>query len=447
MRFSGLVELAIDRHLPTLAAFFAVVVSPILIHSSYTDPHALDGRPENRIFWPAMILICLALLLRDSSRFSKLPWPPNIVVLLLYIGFAGLSVTWAYSPKTSFIRFAQQVMVVLSIVIPTRLARKADLIHGLFLAFAVSLVLNSFYVMAGSVTMAQYGARLVNIGYEGYFEGKNYLGECAAIALLLSLYEISRPGWRRAAGIIFGALSVELLVLSNSKTAFGLALACPLLARVTLIIRRMTRASPAAIILMLPLAYFAVSSVSNFNMDRIAFILYHDSTLTGRTIIWAFAQSEIARRPLLGWGYQSFWFVPNSPALTDAPGWVKMMPNAHNGYYDTMLELGYVGLTILLSFIIATLHVTGRVADRDPARARIVLSLVLFVTCYNYFESLWMRGFEFLWVVFLIAAAEAARYWQTVPAKRSAPARSRAAAAGFRRAGATPFPPLRGRLS
>ena len=44
-----------------------------------------------------------------------------------------------------------------------------------------------------------------------------------------------------------------------------------------------------------------------------------------------------------------------------------MMPNAHNGYYDTMLEMGYVGLAFLIVFIIATLHAVGRVADRDPA--------------------------------------------------------------------------------
>ena len=65
--------------------------------------------------------------------------------------------------------------------------------------------------------------------------------------------------------------------------------------------------------------------------------------------------------------------------LIEAPGWVKMMPNAHNGYYDTMLEMGYVGLAFLLVFIIATLHAIGRVADRDPARARLLLSLALFI--------------------------------------------------------------------
>jgi O-antigen ligase len=87
------------------------------------------------------------------------------------------------------------------------------------------------------------------------------------------------------------------------------------------------------------------------------------------------------------------------------------MPNSHNGYYDTMLETGYVGLGLLLAFILATLHGVGRVADRDPGRARLLLSLALFSILYNFFESIWMRGFEFLWVLFVIVAAEIGRYW------------------------------------
>ena len=125
------------------------------------------------------------------------------------------------------------------------------------------------------------------------------------------------------------------------------------------------------------------------------------------------------RRPFFGWGYQSFWLVgPDSPSIVDAPGWVKMMPNAHNGYYDTMLELGYVGLTLLVTFITATLHAIGRVVDLRPRRAWLVLSLALFIIIYDFLESEWMRGFEFLWVVFADCRCRhwsilASRYWQT----------------------------------
>jgi O-antigen ligase len=398
-----------------LAAVFALIFAPLLLFATFPDPQTLDARPENRVFWPAMAAIAVVLVVQNRSRLGRPTFPPNIICLFAYLAFAGASVLWAFSPERSGVRFVQQVMIVTSIVLPAMLvARTTDMMRGLFFCFAFSLILNAFFVFGGSVTVVRYGARLVNIGYQGYYNGKNYLGECAAIAFLLSLHEMLYRGWRRALGIIVIGIAILLVYLSDSKTAFGLAFVCPFLAGATLLIRKVTRISPALILLSIPFCYVLLSSVSNFNTSRISYMLYGDSSLTGRTIIWDFAQYEIGRSPLLGWGYQSFWLVPDSPSITDAPGWVKTMPNAHNGYYDTMLEMGYAGLAFLLVFIVVTLHSTGRVADRDPRRAQLLLSLALFIILYNYFESLWMRGFEFLWVVFVIVAAEIGRYWQPV---------------------------------
>jgi exopolysaccharide production protein ExoQ len=74
--------------------------------------------------------------------------------------------------------------------------------------------------------------------------------------------------------------------------------------------------------------------------------------------------------------------------------------------------MGYVGFALLVIFIIATLHAIGRVADRDPARAWLVLSLALFIILINTMESAWMHGMDVLWLMFVILAAEIGRYWQ-----------------------------------
>ena len=423
---SGFSAPMIDKYaiMPIAVCAFALIVFPVLTFFTVPPdqtPQSMEASPETRIFWPAIAMISVLLAVQSHSRFSKLTWPPHIICLLAYLAFAGASVLWAFSPERSLIRFTQQMMVVTSIVLPAMLAaRTVNIMRGLFLCFASSVILNLPFILDGSVTMVRNGSMgVVNIGYQGYFHGKNYLGECAAVAFLLALHETRYRGRRRALGIIVAVLAILLVFLSDSKTAFGLALMSPFLAGLALILRKMTRISLAIILLSIPFCYIIVSSVSNLNMNRISYMLYGDSTFTGRTIIWDFAQDEIDRSPIVGWGYQSFWLVPDSPSV-EAPGWVKLMPNAHNGYYDTMLEMGYIGLALLLVFIIATLHAIGRVADHDPARARLLLSLALFVICYNYFESLWMRGFEFLWVVFVVVAAEIGRYWQPFPLRRGA---------------------------
>jgi exopolysaccharide production protein ExoQ len=409
--------------LTLLVCAFALIVSPLLNNFTPLDRQAVyngDARLEPRIFWPVMAAISVILAVQNRSRLAKLTWPPHIICLLAYLSLAGASVLWAFSPASSFVRFVQQAMIVTSIVLPAMLAaRTADIMRGLFLCFALALILNVFFVLDGSVDTVNCTA--INHCYQGYFGGKNYLGECAAVAFLLSLHEIVHRGWRRGFGVVVVAIAIVLVFLSDSKTALGLIIISPFLAQLTLTVRKITRISPAIILLALPFFYALVSIVSHVDlMDRMAYMLYHDSSLSGRTIIWEFVQYEIGRRPLLGWGYQSFWLVPGSPAGEASGYWVKLMPNAHNGYYDTTVETGYVGLVLLYVFIIATLHSIGRVADRDPARARHLLSLVLFFIMWNYFESLWMRGFEFLWIVFLIVAAEIGRSWQPSPATRVA---------------------------
>jgi O-antigen ligase len=285
--------------------------------------------------------------------------------------------------------------------------RTADMMRGLFLCFAFAAFLNVLFVLENPpFLVAGYG------GYPGYFLGKNYLGEFSAVAFLLSLHESLHRGLRRALGIIVLVVAASLLFLANSKTAFALALFVPFVAGFTLIAGKTTRISPAIILWSIALCCVALSNLSGFNIFRLSYILYGDSSLTGRTVIWDFASWEIDRRPFFGWGYQSFWLVgSDAPSVVDAPGWLKTMPNSHNGYYDTMLELGYVGLILLLTFITATLHAIKRLVDIDPRRAWLVLSLALFIIIYNFLESQWMRGFEFLWVVFVIVAAELGRYW------------------------------------
>ena len=401
--------------IPISACVFAAIVSPLLLFSSgpaTSLESIMEARPENRIFWPAMAVISVVLAVRNRSRVGRLTWPPHIICLLAYLTFAGASVLWAFKPESSFVRFAQQAMILTSIVVPGMLAaRTVDIMRGLFLCFAFGSILNVLFVLGNSDSVVE-----LFKGYPGYFLGKNYLGEFSAMAFLLSLHEMLYPGLRRVLGIIFVVIATSLLFLSNSKTAFALAFLVPFLAGLTLIIRKKMRISSAIVLLSIPLCYAVLSSVSGFNLYRLSYILYGDSTLSGRTIIWDFASWEIDRRPFLGWGYQSFWLVgPDAPSIVDAPGWVKVMPNAHNGYYDTMLEMGYVGLALLITFITATLHAIGGVADRDTARAWLVLSLALYVIMYNFLESQWMHGFEFLWVVFAIVAAEIGRYWPAFP--------------------------------
>lgn len=407
--------------IPLLALSYPAIIEP-LIYLAFPPAPGLEGllasRIENRIFWPALALVAILAAAQNRTNLNRLVIPPNIASLFAYVAFAGLSVAWSFNLSLSFIRFIQEILVLIAIIVPALLApRNADIQRGVFLCFALATAVNILLIPGGYVSIAQYGAALVEIGYQGYFTGKNLLGEFAAVTCLLSIYEILIGGRRTFFGLTVGALACVLLFLSNSKTALALAVVSPLLAGVLVSTYRKFRVSPAIVVSVITLIIFLFCKLTDFNTGRIAYILTGDSSFTGRTTIWNFAETEIARNPILGWGYQSFWLAgPDAPSIVDAPGWVKLMPNAHNGYYDTMLELGYVGLIFLSIFLITNLYVIGSVAKRDGRKAWLLLSIALFVLLYNFLETLWLRAFDLSWTVFVFVAVEAARHWQPSPA-------------------------------
>jgi O-antigen ligase len=396
--------------IPVLACVFTVIISPLVVlttHERQLELGAVDTAYHNKFFWPALAAVALILALPRLSHISMIIRPPHMMAFLAYFGFAGVTVLWAYAPEISLTRYIQQTLIVTSIVVPTLLSnRRTDVMHGLFLCFALALLLNMYNLVGDADAWLE--------GYRGYFTTKNELGAFSAVALLLALHELSYPGRRRIFGTIVGIAAVGVLVVSSSKTALGFALLAPMAAALAVAMRRTMRLSPLLLPVSIVVVYFILSSITNFSTSRVSYLLTGEPTFTGRETIWQFSSYQISQHPLLGWGYRSFWMVgPHAPSVTEAPGWVKTIVNSHSGYYDTLLELGYVGFVLLLIFLATTLHAIGHVVDREPRRGWALLSIAFFVICANGLESSWMRGYEMLWVVFLVTTAETARHWKS----------------------------------
>lgn len=408
---------------PLAGLVYALIVHHLIIARCSPIDTACNftSRPDNKILWPALALISLVLVGSNWRRFSV---PTNIAWLLAFVAFAGLSVVWAYRIDLSATRYAQQVMIVTAVVLPALIMTdKGDLLRGMFLCFALASVINVFFLFGPPPALATQATP----GAIGYFQGKNYLAICAAMALLLSMHEMTYPGSRRYSGIIIGIIAGILLYLSNGKTSTGLVIASPIIAAVAVFLRRKLGLSVLVIPVSVLAVYFVASLAPTFNVYKISYWIYSDSTFTGRRALWEFALQHIASRPIHGWGYQSFWLVgADAPSVTTAVGWIKTMPNAHSGYLDTVLEMGYVGLGLLLAFVASTLHAASRLIDRDPVRGWIVVTLAFYLIITNFLETMWMRGYEFPWLVFLILAAEVGRNLQrervSVHSRRAIPA-------------------------
>jgi O-antigen ligase len=89
-------------------------------------------------------------------------------------------------------------------------------------------------------------------------------------------------------------------------------------------------------------------------------MLGKDATLTGRVQLWHYVKQEILARPIRGWGYSAFWSTGEADRIRAAVGWDP--PNAHDGFLDAILGLGFVGLIILIAGLARNFIVSVRVA-------------------------------------------------------------------------------------
>ena len=74
-------------------------------------------------------------------------------------------------------------------------------------------------------------------------------------------------------------------------------------------------------------------------------------TLTGRTNIWARVLS-VDIDPIIGTGYSSFWHGERGASLVDIN--FQRLTQAHNGFIEAYLNLGWIGLLTLVLLIIST---------------------------------------------------------------------------------------------
>jgi len=127
--------------------------------------------------------------------------------------------------------------------------------------------------------------------------------------------------------------------------------------------------------------------------------LGRDMTLTGRTEIWQRVLS-VDINPLFGVGYYSFWLVKRIDWI--ALGWMFQLNEAHNGYIETYLNGGWVGLALLGALLITSLRrvVGDAVHGRD--REAFLLAFAVILVIYNVSESAFNRLTP-IWVIGLLA--------------------------------------------
>lgn len=100
-------------------------------------------------------------------------------------------------------------------------------------------------------------------------------------------------------------------------------------------------------------------------------------TLTGRTELWSELLTYVGAHPILGYGFEGFWGPMHTASVSLALGWV--VPHAHNGYIEMLLDLGVVGLVLFVVTLLAGVFHAQRRLRMFPGDTEALFSMTVLV--------------------------------------------------------------------
>ena len=215
--------------------------------------------------------------------------------------------------------------------------------------------------------------------FRGIFSQKNVLGEVMAGGVLTGLHGARIRGGRRFRNICIITLCTIVGFMSKSTTSI---LAIALFFWLDILGRIYLRGGSFRIIsicsAIVPIVIFVMYS------DLIFELFGKDTTFTGRTLFWPYIIDNISEKPLLGWGFSSFWSPVNPIALQITYAIrgdnndIFIIANAHNALLELLLDSGFLGTSVFIflwlrNFIMAVKCLNG-------SAGQIGLSSVLVLT-------------------------------------------------------------------
>jgi exopolysaccharide production protein ExoQ len=388
-----------------------------------TPDQYLDGSPLDAIVWGVLLAGGLLVLVgrrRQVGAFLRENGP-----ILLFFAYCALSILWSDHSFVAFKRWTKAigdvVMVLVVLTDPDREAAvKRLLARAGFVLIPLSVLFVKYYPDLGR----SYNPWTWVPTFSGVTTGKNLLGMTCLVCGLGSLWHFlaAYTGQKRkertrrliAHGTIL-AMVIWLFSIADSMTS----LSCFVMAGGLMVMTSLSRFGRKTAVVHLAVAAIVGLSVCALFLDSggsLVSSLGRDATLTGRTEVWK-AVLSLKGNPLLGTGFESFWLGDRLERV-----WFlikeKGIQEAHNGYLEVYLNLGWIGVTLLAVIIVTSYKKVIAALRRDPDLGRIRLAFFVVGVVYNFTEA-GFRMMSLVWIGFLLATMAVPKSAARVKTKRA----------------------------
>jgi exopolysaccharide production protein ExoQ len=372
---------------------------------------SMEGSSIDALFYFSMIIAATITLSKRQLNWSEVfssNWP-----IFLFYGYLLLSVLWAESSIVSFKRWFKDfgnILVALVILTETNppAAVRAVFLRCTYILVPLSIVFIRYFPELGR-RYSMHSGELEAIGVT--FQ-KNSLGVMVLVSSLILIWEWIERSKDRAplrtwtercfhySPIAFLAMGVYLLHVCDSKTSIAaLILGGCVLASVKLPVVRQRIGALGGYTLGSILCFWALDSLFGVK-ESIVRSMGRDMTFTGRTEVWR-ELLKLDTDPIIGTGFCSFW--SNQYYLSKLPVWVGL--SAHNGYLETYIDGGMIGVFLLILMLLAIALKLNRGLSTGGNYALFRFSVLLVIILASFSESHFGRMSP-LSFVFLVAAVD-----------------------------------------
>lgn len=355
----------------------------------------MEGNPIDAAFLLVLIMLGLGILYLkriDVSGIIK-----NNKSLFMLYGFALLSLLWADFPLIAFKRWTKWFGSLIMVLVILSEVDYKGAIKSLIKRCAYALIPLSIVFIKFVPSLGRSYTRSGIADYHGVATQKNQYGILLLICGIYFAWELIVM-WRKKdfealkkigyVNLLFLVVILWQLFFIDSKTSIiclMLGIGVIFLLGHPFFKKYPHKARNAIIALAIVVAllqhFIDIKGTIISSAGRVP-------TLTDRTILWT-EILKVPTNPLVGTGWDNFWLGDRIIPLWEKWAWHPR--NAHNGYLEIYLYLGWTGIALLFFALWAGFKKSAALLISDFEYGCLSLSFFIIALFFNYSESAFHR--------------------------------------------------------
>lgn len=343
--------------------------------------------------------IVLSALLEPGSL--RLQWP-----LALFLMWCVASISWSAAPSLTMKAVLKTVLIVAAASLAVQRWGVRRVFHDCALGAKVVLLVSWAIFFLNPATGRSQGIDHPG-AFRGLFTDRNAAAFAAVVFLIFFLCATTQASTSalRVRAWLWAGLAAVTVLATQSGTGRVMAGVAAVIALIMIRMPSWSNLRKRVVTTIGALLLGSVAFWSATNLREVAQLVGRDATLTGRTVIWDVVERHMPDVLYHGFGWGALW-QPGVPITQQmwAEGGFRFY-HAHEAYFDYILQVGLVGLALVLGSMLLSMGRALRTDERVVPAVKL-LTVASVITLLGYAAT--EQSFDTELGLFLIAVCASA---------------------------------------